>query len=93
MSSESNFVHCGTAQCECDVVNQRGYCFSSNIPAHKQTNPYIKPGQVINPMPKPTPSPEKQTFTEWFEEYTKQHGLPPAYIVAGHAWAAGQRNK
>jgi hypothetical protein len=34
----------------------------------------------------------KLTFEQWFEEYTKQHGMPPAYMVAKHAWQAAQEN-
>jgi len=28
------------------------------------------------------------TFEEWFVEYNKRHGLPPAHVVAQDAWDA-----
>jgi len=28
------------------------------------------------------------TFNEWFVEYNKTNGLPPAYVVAEDAWNA-----
>jgi len=28
------------------------------------------------------------TFNEWFAEYNKTYGLPPAYVVAEDAWNA-----
>ena len=28
------------------------------------------------------------TFNEWFVEYNKAKGLPPAYVVAEYAWNA-----
>lgn len=35
---------------------------------------------------------EKLTFEEWFADYNEKNGLPPAYVVAKHAWEVAQEN-
>jgi len=69
---------------------------SDCTPAHKQTDPRKRPGQIVNDVTLADYYERKMktklTFEEWFTKYNKENGLPPAYIVAVDAWNAGQEN-
>lgn len=74
-----------------DILHPPGQVVNK-VEAHQQLSDYIraiKRRDAFDQVAKEN----KLTFDQWFAKYTAEHGLPPAYIVAGHAWAAGQSNK
>lgn len=73
-----------------DVAHPPGQVINK-IDAHQQLSDYIRAVNRRDAFDQVAKE-GKQTFEQWFATYTSAHGLPPAYIVAGHAWAAGQSN-
>jgi hypothetical protein len=74
---------------ELDTKNPPGQ--QTHVPKeHQQLSDYIR--SINRREALDTVAAEKKTtFDKWFAEYTKQHGLPPAYVVAEAAWNAALR--
>lgn len=74
-----------------DTIHPPGQVVNK-VEAHQQLSNYIrsiKRRDAFDQVAKEN----KLSFEQWWRQYNAEHGLPPAYIVAGHAWAAGQSNK